>query len=437
MKPKWVLPLVMVAVVAAVVVAAVVVAAQFPAVAAGGDSPKPAGANFGATRQVEIFDPFLNMVAFTLTIPKDWLFEGTILHGPACGGIDFESVVYRASSPDLQYGVQLAPSQSWYWADNRRSLPEGRVCKYLPPMSAVDYANLFAARMRPAAVVDASGPALNEQEFYANLKKRNETNRTHTVGNVPPWYDTGDAARIRIHYDWQGHAEEEWISVNMDYSDRTRSVFIYPTPPHYEHYLATNTGLVGWRAPKGKLDQYDAALFAIFHSLTRNPEHAKAWNAHEWDVVRRNVAAGWQMTHTIIQASQQQALINQQNTQAFMNALSQQNQQFIANMNRQGEINRQNAMAQMNAQTAQAHGFIAQMNASTAHTRDVQDYVLDQQYYVNPSTGQTQTLSGRYNHAWTNGPASSNATGTVQTDSNFNPNGVFVGNWTELQAIHH
>jgi hypothetical protein len=418
-----------------VFIAAIV--AVIPRSAPGGDSTKPAGSNFGPTRQVEIFDPLLNMVAFTLNIPKDWLFEGTILHGPICGGGDFSSVVYRTSSPDTQYGVQVAPNQFWVWAENRQSVPDGALCKYLPPMSAIDYANLYAARMRPAAVVDASGPGLNAEEFYASLEKKNENGRTHTVGSIPPWYDTGDVARIRVHYDWQGHAEEEWITAAMDYSDRTRNVFVYRQPVRLAHYLATNTNLVGCRAPKGRLDQYDAALFAIAHSLTRSPQYEQAWDAHEWDVVRRNIAAGWQLTHSLINNMNQQAAISRQNTQNFMDNLTRQNQQFIANMNQQAEIRHQNAMAQINAQGAQAKGFISQMDSRTAHTRDVQDYVLDQQYYVNPSTGETQTLSGRANHAWTNGPATSNATSTVQTNGNFNPNGNLTGNWTELQPINH
>jgi hypothetical protein len=37
------------------------------------------------------------------------------------------------------------------------------------------------------------------------------------------------------------------------------------------------------------------------------------------------------------------------------------------------------------------------MDASTARTRDYQDILLDQQYYVNPQTGETFTVSGRFN----------------------------------------
>ena len=34
------------------------------------------GKGFGPTRQVEVRDPFYNLVAYTIIIPKDWFFEG-------------------------------------------------------------------------------------------------------------------------------------------------------------------------------------------------------------------------------------------------------------------------------------------------------------------------------------------------------------------------
>ena len=140
----------------------------------------------------------------------------------------------------------------------------------------------------------------------------------------------------------------------------------------------------------------------------------------------------------IIHSIQTQTMINQQNSQAFMDAMTQQHESFMANMQRQGEIRHQNAMAQINSQTAQVHNFIGQMDASTARTRDYQDILLDQQYYVNPQTGETSTVSGRFNHTWVNGQASSNGTSIVQSrDPNFNPNAAAGYNWVELMPIHH
>jgi len=120
-----------------------------------------------------------------------------------------------------------------------------------------------------------------------------------------------------------------------------------------------------------------------------------------------------------------------------MNAMTAQHNAFMANQNRSFAISQQNAADQMNRQTQQAHNFMAQMDQSTARTRDYQDILLDQQYYVNKQTGETATVSGRLNHAYANGPLSSNATSVVQTDSNVNPNGPLGYDWNELTPIHH
>jgi len=120
-----------------------------------------------------------------------------------------------------------------------------------------------------------------------------------------------------------------------------------------------------------------------------------------------------------------------------MNMMTQQHNQFMAQQQQRFEAGQQNAAAQMNRQTAQARGFIAQMNQSSAQTRDFQDVLLNQQFYVNPGTGETATISGRFNHAWANGSMTSNATGIAQSNGNFNPNGSLGYNWIELMPIHH
>lgn len=180
------------------------------------------------------------------------------------------------------------------------------------------------------------------------------------------------------------------------------------------------------RAPRGKLDQYDPALNAIIGSVQRTQEFIQATTNRQQ-----------QLSNMIIHSIQTQTMINQQNSQAFMNAMTQQHQAFMANQQRQFQISQQNAAAQTERQTQQAHNFIAQMDQSTARTRDYQDILLDQQYYVNPRSGETSTVSGRFNHTFANGPATSNATSYVQTDANFNPSGAAGYNWVELMPAHH
>ncbi len=388
-------------------------------------------AAFGPTKKVDVTDPFYNnIVAYTITLPKDWVFEGTVLHGPGCMGLEYQGSAYRAYSPDAAFGVQVIPRQSVYYWEEPLARADGPNCKFFAPISSADYASMFADRMRPNAKIDLNEPGKGAEQVYANIEKQNEDMAEKAQRlRMPPEHDSGDFTRTRIHYDWEGFSEEEWLSVTMIYKEMPKSVFVYPGGPHPGHqewrfYLETDASLGCRRAPKGELDQYDPALVAIANSLTFNQQFLEATNAHQWDQVRRNVAAMWQVTHSIIQASQNQMMINQQNSQAFMNTMNQQHQQFMANMQRQGDIRHQN--------------FMAQMDARTAHTRDFQDYLLDQQYYVNPQTGQTATVSGRSTHTWINGPMNSNATSVVQSpNSGFNRNAGMMGNWTELIPIHH
>ena len=388
---------------------------------------------FGPTKQVEVRDPFYNnMVAFTITIPKDWVFEGTVLHGPGCNGSYYQSIAYRVYSPDASIGVQQTPRLDYYYWDERDARPDGPACKFFAPMSSADYAAMFAYRTRPKPQIDKNEPVTDAQqarEFYEQGNQK-MAQSAHQLG-IPAEYDTPDFTRTRLHYDWEGYQEEEWLRVEMVYRDYPKSVFVYnggphPGHPEWRHFLGVSTLLYSRRAPRGKLDQYDPALNAIINSVQRTQEFVQATTNRQQ-----------QLSNMIIHSIQTQTMINQQNSQAFMNAMTQQHQAFMANQQKQFQISQQNNAAQMDRQTQQAHNFIAQMNQSTARTRDYQDILLDQQYYVNPQSGETSTVSGRFNHTFVNGPATSNATTVVQTDSNFNPNGAAGYNWTELMPVHH
>jgi hypothetical protein len=388
---------------------------------------------FGPTKQVEVRDPFYNnMVAFTITIPKDWVFEGTVLHGPGCNGAYYQSIAYRAYSPDASIGVQQTPRLDYYYWEEKIARPDGPACKFFAPMSSADYAAMFADHSRPKPQIDKNEPVTDAQQVREYFEQGNQKiAQSARQLRIPAEYDTPDFTRTRLHYDWEGYQEEEWLRVEMIYRDYPKSVFIYnggPHPGHQEwrHFLGVSTSLYSRRAPRGKLDQYDPALNAIIGSVQRTQEFIEATTNRQQ-----------QLSDMIIHSIQTQTMISQQNSQAFMNAMTQQHQNFMANQQKQFQISQQNATAQMDRRTQQAQNFTAQMNQSTAHTRDYQDILLDQQYYVNPRSGETSTVSGRFNHTFTNGPATSNATTVVQTDSNFNPNGAAGYNWTELMPTHH
>src|SRR5271156_28532 len=69
--------------------------------------------DFGPMKTVEVMDPLFNIVAFTIKIPANWNFEGTIVYLPGCD-VPTYTVALRAYSPDMLYGVQVTPKMHFY-----------------------------------------------------------------------------------------------------------------------------------------------------------------------------------------------------------------------------------------------------------------------------------------------------------------------------------
>jgi len=390
------------------------------------------GKSFGPTKQVEVRDPFYNLAAFTIIIPKDWFFEGTVLHGPGCTGSYYQSIAYRAYSPDGAFGVQVAPRLDYYYWEEDNARPPGPACKFFTPMSSADYASMFVYRNRPKAHIDRNEPVLNLQQSLEHFERENEAmERSARSMRMPAQHTDIDFTRTRLHFEWLGMREEEWLRVDMTYHYFPKSVFVYDGGPHpgrqeWRYFLGVSSNLSSRRAPLGKLDQYDPALAAIISSVLLTAEFQQATSKRQQE-----------LSDAIIHSIQTQTQINRQNSEAFMNTMRAEHNASMAAQKQRFQLGQQEAAGQMNARTQQTQKFIGQMNQSTARTRDYQDALLDQQYYANPRTGETATISGRLNHTFANGPMSSNATTILQTDSNLNPNGAGGGNWVELTPIHH
>lgn len=390
---------------------------------AGGSSSAPSGSSaaaagatdFGPMRQVEIFDPVFNMVAYTMSIPKSWSFEGTMLRGPGCQTGMIEPV-FRAYSPDMLYGIQAIPTSNYYWSDDQRAIPKGPDCKVLQPMSAEDYGRLIIVSIRPGSVVDSVGPSPNDAAYQESLAKTNQmlASQAASVGNRNPIKITGQNKWLHIHYDLNGHAEEEILGVAINVADQPTSVIVsrpgQVLQTAIKHVMNSTPYVSGSRTPQGQMQSHLAAFAAISATFKANPDFNAKYAAFMQDQTNRNIAASWAVTNSILAQGRAEQAQRTANAQAF-----------IANMHAQGD-----------ARNAQ---FNAQMAAKDAHTKDVVDYLLDQQLYVNPSTGQTQTQSNQYNHTYSNGTGPGST--VVQSNAPANPQGVLPGNWTELQPIHH
>jgi len=367
-----------------------------------------AATDFGPLKQVQIFDPVFNMVAYTISIPASWNFEGAVLRGPGCQ-TGMIQPVFRAYSPDMQYGVQQIPTSDYFWSDDQSAMPKGPSCKLLQPMSAEDYGKLILISIRPGAVVDSVEPSPNDATYQASLQKSNQmlAQQAASVGNRNPVKVTGQNKWLHIHYDLNGHAEEEILGVAISVADEPTSVIVsrpgQVLQTAIKHVMASSPFVSGSRAPQGQMQSHLAAFMAIGATFKANPDFNAKYAAFMQDQTNKMIAASWAVTNSILAKGAAEGAQRSANAQAF-----------IANMQKQGDARNAN--------------FAAQMAAKDAHTKDVTDYILDQQLYVNPTTGQTQTQSNQYNHTYSNG------TSTVQTNSATPP---ATGNWTELQPIHH
>jgi hypothetical protein len=371
-----------------------------------------ASGDFGPMRTAEIWDPMFNMVAYTISIPQNWNFEGTVLHGPGCQ-TGMAQPVMRAFSPDMLYGIQTMATADYFWADDQRALPQGPACKILQPMSAEEYGRLVSISIRPGSVVDSVEASPNEATYLASLEKSNQmlASQAASMGNRNPVKVSGQTKWLHIHYDFNGHAEEEMLAVTISLADEPTSVMVnrpgQVLQMAIKHRFDSTPYLSGSRAPQGQLLPHMNAFKAIGASFKANPDYNARYAAYMQDQTNKSIAASWAVTNSILAKGAQEGAQRSANAQAF-----------IANMQKQGDARNAN--------------FNAQMAAKDAHAKDVVDYVLDQQLYVNPTTGQTQTQSNQYNHTYSNGSGPGSV--VLQTNSATAP---ASGNWTELQPIHH
>src|ERR1700733_6593441 len=187
----------------------------------------PGATDFGPMRNVEIWDPLFNMVAYTLSMPKSWNFEGTVLHGPGCQN-PLAAPVMRVFSPDMLYGIQLLPTPNFFWAEDKQALPHGPACKILQPMSTDDYGKLIAVTARPGAVVDSTELAPGNANFQASLAQSMKylDQQAAARGYRNQMTAKGEAKWVHIHYDFNGHPEEEILVVALSVTDQPTSVTV-------------------------------------------------------------------------------------------------------------------------------------------------------------------------------------------------------------------
>ena len=356
-----------------------------------------------ATRQVSLVDPVLQMEAFSLQIPADWIFEGTMVPGPSCAPV--QNAVYRAVSPDGITQTKLLPGVSWSWGrtpqpydtaaqksndclDWAKEAPAADFLKYMIGVLQVDY------------VRDEPVPAPEMAQFQEKMRQQNQSFAARTPPGQPVFTSKGDRAAAIVRYKINSIPVEELLNATVLCNDSPQVLI----PRGFGH-IHTCTGVVTRsRARQGGLEAMKPVFEAISKSAVLNQQWAQKWTA----TVQ---AAGARARQIGVEDEKRLLRLNAQMTAAHDVQIKQ--QQAMQDVTRRGtDIAMKGATDAMNARSGIAH--------------DWADFALDQQKRMDPNTGVVTTDSNAYSYTWVEASGQ-----RMQTnDINYNPNGLLKGTWT-------
>lgn len=340
-------------------------------------------------KQVKVvahMDANTDLAALDLLVPSDWDFKGTVGFNSKDGCFsDIYAIEWEATSPDGSMGFRGVPVTGWQYSDDPGVLKnlndpirrarggDGKPCPVAKPVKAEEY---FRQKVAPAF---AAGTTVVSVEPYPEL---NEIARLQ-LGISPKDSSNNtriDAIRARVEFQKDGKASEAWVTAVVV----TR---MYPAGRGF-FYDCHAIDVTSLRTPQGHLDGNEKLLKAMISSI--QPE--QKWQA--WS--NRYIATLYQM-----EAKKEAAM--DQAISAF----------------------RQHVADTLNSVVANAER--GSYNSAFAFDQNIRGV----QTFRDPSTGKTMELSNQFDHAWLNG----NNEYVMSDDPNFNPTGVFGGDWNKLQLV--
>jgi Short C-terminal domain len=360
-------------------------------------SDQASGFSWSDTRQVEIDDPQYQMRAYTMAIPANWRFAGTIARPRGCHANGW-GTVYTAESADGSTAVILLPSVQWNW-NSRPDLQRQMAARGCPPVeftSPEDFLLQVALpMMRPKAellTIDPPSPQM-QAGLDQQLEKMREENAAmaRQYGQRPQELSLEGAA-ARIKYQRNGQTVEELVAVVVGCTG-SRFAGNMVAGPNEKRQCQTRGTYVS-RAPLGKLDAILPQLSKVRGFQTNQEWHTRLDNDLRM-ASDQAIAQSWADHNARMAESDRFMAIQTQNWQA-------------GEIARAGQVNRALAQGQ------------ADMNARDAEAKAVQRAVLGQGLYRDPATGQQFVTSTRTNHMW----QGSGGTFVGNDDPNFNPNSV-------------
>jgi hypothetical protein len=383
---------------AAVVIAITTIGAAFAAKASstaasvGTLSGGPSDSS-GGTKVASITDPILNMKAYSITIPANWVFEGAVIRGTSC--IDGPFPVFRMSTPDGLVGIKQLPRMDWTWSDNPKLAVEGGsdCLPYKKEMSAAEMMKVMIGILQVEFVKDEPTPDLAEMRKKAAAQSM--PNLTMTV----------DKARATVRY-----------RINKIVMEGRLNTFVSCTTYRKIGRHSCSLGVARTWAPQGKYSD------ETFKSISRTFAIDQDWNAKRVQIVIQKLNdLSEQSMRTIRKMGEEVTRRSTAQYNAFQQSQDmrqRQHEQFLDTMQRGTDLSMKQAAASANANHRAADDWC--------------DYSLDLQKRLDPNTGLITKDSSAYNYTWVN------ETGDrVQTNNiNANPNGNGSGNWTLQENIH-
>jgi len=345
------------------------------------------------TKLVTIIDPVLNMKAYSITIPANWIFEGAVFPGSSCSEGPFP--VFRMSSPDGLIGIKQLPRLDWSWTDNPNHPSQGGAdcLPYKKEMSAADMLKYMIGVLQVEFVRDEPTPDLADIQ------------RNTAARNTPKMSFSADKARATVPYHIHKIVMEERLNVYVG---------------------CTTFGDIGWHTCSAGVSRAWAPQ-AKYNDDTFKPISRTFAVDQDWNAKRAQIAI--QKLNDL--SEQSMRAIKQMGDEAARRSAAQYNTFNQAQEMRQRQ--HEDFMVSMQRGTDMSMQRTAQsMNARSRAADDWCDYSLDLQKRLDPNTGLITKDSSAYNYTWVNEQGD-----RVQTNNiNANPNGNGTGNWTLQENIH-
>jgi hypothetical protein len=341
----------------------------------------PAGSS--GTKEVTIMDPILNMKAYSMTVPANWLFEGAVIQGSSCNDGPFP--VFRLISPDGLTGIKQLPRLDWKWSDNpNHPFNAGSDCMpFKKEMSASEILKYLVGVLQVEFVKDEPTPGL--AEIQKNFASRSTVQLSMSA----------DKARASVRY-----------HINSIVIEERLNVFVTCTTFRTIGQHGCNASVSRQWAPQSQYT--DDTFKPVSQSFVIDQQ----WNSTRTQIVIQKLN---DLSEQSMRAIKQMGDEAMRRSKAQFNAFSQaqamrqrQHEQFLDTMQRGTDMSMKRA------------ADIANTNHRIAD--DWCDSSLDQQKRLDPRTGEITKDSSAYSYTWIN-------------DVNANPNGNGTGNWTLQENV--